>query len=139
MTKKDLSFGQLVSREQLKNLKIPGDITQSFQTRNFLVVIAPRSNILKINVFPTDSKSITKIIIYLREFSPFIVKKIASIIRKLDLPNLYTSGVCLQEDRCVYEAYIEFSKLSVGVDVIREEFEAITDIESVKIEQLTFE
>lgn len=139
MTKNDLSRGQLLPRERLAALRIPNEILENFSERNFLVVIAPRSNIIKINVFPTDSKSIVKVLIKLREFSPYIVKKIASIIRRLSLPNLFTSGMCVEENRCIYEAYIDKSKLDVSLDDLRASFEEIGDIQAVEITELNLE
>lgn len=132
-----LSEGQLVSREDLLNLHIPQDIVQELQgAKNFLVIFAPRPNIIKINIFPSESDEIIKILIKLTEFSPETIKTIASIIRMLNLPHLYTSGMCIKENECVYEAYIERDKLDVEVDSIRNEFEKVANVKSVEIYSL---
>ncbi|HMF34842.1 MAG TPA: hypothetical protein VKK79_25700 [Candidatus Lokiarchaeia archaeon] len=135
-----LSEGQLVSRVDLANLHIPQKILDELQAaKNFLVIFAPRPNIIKINVFPSDSDEIVKILIKLTEFSPETVKTIASIIRMLNLPNLYTSGMCIRENECVYEAYIEKDKLEVDVDSIQNEFEKVANVKSVEVYSLTTE
>ncbi len=130
----NLSEGQLVSRRGLANLSIPNKVVDEIQgSKNFLVIFAPRPNIIKINIFPSDSEEIVKILIKLQEFSPTTVKTIASIIRELNLPNLYTSGMCIKENECIYEAYIEKDKLKADITVIRNEFEKIENVKSVEV------
>ncbi len=130
----NLSEGQLVSRRGLANLSIPNKVIDEIQgSKNFLVIFAPRPNIIKINIFPSDSEEIVKILIKLQEFSPTTVKTIASIIRELNLPNLYTSGMCIKENECIYEAYIEKDKLKADIIVIRNEFEKIENVKSVEV------
>lgn len=130
----NLSEGQLVSRRGLANLSIPNKVIDEIQgSKNFLVIFAPRPNIIKINIFPSDSSEIVKILIKLQEFSPTTVKTIASIIRDLNLPNLYTSGMCIKENECIYEAYIEKDKLNVEIDKIQREFEKIENVKSVEV------
>ncbi len=136
----NLSEGQLVSRRGLGNLRIPDKVIDEIQgSKNFLVIFAPRPNIIKINIFPSDSEEIVKILIKLQEFSPTTVKTIASIIRDLNLPNLYTSGMCVKENECIYEAYIEKDKLKVDVVLIREKFEKIENVKSVEVFTLKLE
>ena len=57
----------------------------------------------------------------------------------LNLPHLYTSGMCIKESECVYEAYIEKDKLNVEVDAIRNEFEKVANVRSVEIYSLKLE
>ncbi len=136
----NLSEGQLVSRRGLGNLRIPNKVVDEIQgSKNFLVIFAPRPNIIKINIFPSDSEEIVKILIKLQEFSPTTVKKIASIIRELNLPNLYTSGMCIKENECIYEAYIEKDKLKVDIGLIQREFEKIENVKSVEVFTLKLE
>ncbi len=136
----NLSEGQLVSRRGLGNLKIPNKVVDEIQgSKNFLVIFAPRPNIIKINIFPSDSAEIVKILIKLQEFSPTTVKTIATIIRDLNLPNLYTSGMCIKENECIYEAYIERDKLKVDIALIRHEFEKIENVKSVEVYTLKLE
>jgi len=136
----NLSEGQLVSRENLLNLHIPTKIVEQLQdAKNFLVIFAPRPNIIKINIFPSTSDEIVKILIKLTEFSPEAVRTIASIIRTLNLPHLYTQGMCLKENDCVYEAYIEKDKLEVDIESIRSEFEKAANVKSVEVFSLKLE
>ncbi len=136
----NLSEGQLVSRRGLGNLRIPDKVVDEIQgSKNFLVIFAPRPNIIKINIFPSDSEEIVKILIKLQEFSPTTVKNIATIIRDLNLPNLYTSGMCIKENECIYEAYIEKDKLKVDIALIRTEFEKIENVKSVEVYTLKLE
>jgi hypothetical protein len=136
----NLSEGQLVSRRSLGNLRIPDKVVDEIQgSKNFLVIFAPRPNIIKINIFPSDSEEIVKILIKLQEFSPTTVKTIASIIHNLNLPNLYTSGMCIKENECIYEAYIEKDKLKVDMDLIRDKFEQIENVKSVQVFTLKLE
>jgi len=136
----NLSEGQLVSRKGLRNLRIPDNIVKELEGfKNFLVVFAPRPNIIKINIFPSDSNEIVKVLIRLQEFSSTTVKMIASIIRNLNLPNLYTSGMCIKENECIYEAYIEKDKLKVDISIIRNEFEKIENVKSVEVFLLQLE
>jgi len=130
----NLSEGQLVSRKGLKTLRIPDKVVGEIQSsKNFLVIFAPRPNIIKVNIFPSDSAEIVKILIKLQEFPATTIKAIASIIKELNLPNLYTSGMCIKENECIYEAYIERDKLKVDINSIRKEFEKIETVKSVEV------
>ncbi|OLS14865.1 MAG: hypothetical protein RBG13Loki_1497 [Promethearchaeota archaeon CR_4] len=136
----NLSEGLLVSRKGLTNLRIPDKVVGEMQSsKNFLVIFAPRPNIIKVNIFPSDSEEIVKILIKLQEFSATTVKKIASIISDLNLPNLYTSGMCIKENECIYEAYIERDKLKVDLTSIPKEFEMIENVKSVEVFSLKLE
>ena len=55
----------------------------------------------------------------------------------INLPkNLFTSGVCLESNLCLYEAYIEKNKLFISIDKLKQKFSEIDNVINVIIEDL---
>ncbi|MBD3353166.1 MAG: hypothetical protein GF364_16920 [Candidatus Lokiarchaeota archaeon] len=141
MEEEKLSWGQVIDKEDLNQINLPKSMIESYikktQKKHVLIVFTPRENILKIDVFPIENKDIIKVQLKLTQFSGSTVKQIAHIIRELNIPkNLFTSGVCIQSDMCLYEAYIEYHKLGVSLDDLKERFtdvENVTEVNIIKI------
>lgn len=141
MEEQNLSWGKVVEKKSLNTIQLPEDMIKEFinltELENMLIVFTPRQNILKIDIFPVESKNIIKVQLKLTQFSGMTVKQIGQIIREMNIPkNLFTSGVCLQADLCLYEAYIEEQKLSISLDELKEKFKEVENVVKVEITKL---
>ena len=140
---KNLSWGKVIEKNALETIKLPKEMVNSFiegiktNYNNVLVVFTPRNNILKIDVFPVENEDIIKVQLELTQFSGNTVKQIGKIIRELNIPkNLFTSGVCVKTNLCLYEAYIEEQKLPVSIDEIKERFSQVENVINVNITKI---
>lgn len=137
----NLSWGKVAGKDTLKQINLPKSMIEPFIkntiTDNVLIVFTPRQNLLKIDVFPIESKEIIKIQLILTQFSGNTVKQIGQIIRDMNIPkNLFTSGVCIKSNLCVYEAYIEKDKLKVPLETLKDHFNTVENVVDVFIDQI---
>jgi hypothetical protein len=139
----NLSWGKVVDKNSLAQISLPKQMIEEFLKNaepgynNILIVFTPRQSILKIDVFPVETKDIIKVQLILTQFSGNTVKQIGQIIRTLDIPkNLFTSGVCIKSNLCVYEAYIEERKLKVSLHELKEKFSEVENVVEVIISKL---
>ena len=114
-SREPLSWASVVSRKTLGNLTIPPNsldvFYKSVSDPFMLVIFNPQKSSLKMEVFPVSSKEVLKLQLTLTAFSQEIFQQISGILRNLNLEKIYTSGVCLKEGLCIYEAYIEENQL----------------------------
>ncbi|MHA1793449.1 MAG: hypothetical protein ACTSVI_12435 [Promethearchaeota archaeon] len=139
MNRKRISKGILLPGDKLKTLSIPIDVIGRLTSsnKNYLVIFIPKDEDVKISILPCHSKAIMKISVYLNEFSPKTVKSIAEIIYDLNIHTIHTSGLCFQDKKCCYEAYIEMNDNDINrVSFIREKFIKIDGCIGVDVEIL---
>lgn len=142
MDENNLSWGRVVDKNSLNNIVLPKEMIENFigqtSTENALIVFTPRKKILKIDVFPVESKDIVKVKLELTEFSGNTVKQIGQIIRDNNIPkNLFTSGVCIKTELCLYEAYIEERKLSISIKELKEHFSGVDNVVKVEVSRIS--
>ena len=141
MNEENLSWGKVFDKKSLGQIKLPENMIKTFinntNKQKALVVFTPRQNLLKIDVFPVEDNEIFKIQLKLTQFSGNTVKAIGRIIREMNIPkNLFTSGVCLKDNFCLYEAYIEKSNITVTIDVLKRKFAKVENVVDVIITKL---
>ncbi|MHA1342255.1 MAG: hypothetical protein ACTSRZ_20860 [Promethearchaeota archaeon] len=142
MSNENLSWGRVVGKDSIKSIELPEELydhfTKSIKTSRLLIIFTPRKDLLKIDVFPVESNEIIKIQLHLLQFSGETLKKIGEIIQKMDITrNLYTTGVCIREDLCLYEVYLEEEGLKYSAEQLEQEFRSIKDVQKVYIQKLT--
>ena len=140
---KKVSVGLIVKNEDIiSNKIIPKEIIQSLEKKPYyLLIYIIREDIVKINIFPIENKSIKKILINLKDFSPELVNGISNVLKDLNLSDyiLHTTGICYAEEFCYYETYINIANLNeinITLEKIKEEFLNIPGINNVKIEDI---
>ncbi len=141
--RKKVSIGLIVKNEDIVSNKIiPKKIIQSLKKKPyFLLIYIIREDIVKINIFPIENKTIKKILINLKDFSPELVNGISNVLKDLNLSDyiLHTTGICYAEEFCFYETYINIANLNeinISLEKIKEKFSNIPKINNVKIEDI---
>jgi len=141
--RKKVSIGLIVKNEDIVTNKIiPKEIIQSLKKKPyFLLIYIIREDIVKINIFPIENKTIKKILINLKDFSPELVNGISNVLKDLNLSDyiLHTTGICYAEKFCFYETYINIANLNeinISLEKIKEKFSNIPKINNVKIEDI---
>jgi hypothetical protein len=143
--KNKISTGLIINREVLNNTIFPAEVKNEIApTPYYLLIFISREDVIKISCFPTQTKSIKKILIKLEEFSPDIVKGISDILNKLDLSKdiLHTTGICYELENCFYETYLIGDLIEKDKDFekkIEKEFLSIPRITSVVLEEITIQ
>ena len=140
--KNKISTGLIINREALNNTIFPEEVKDEItSTPYYLLIFISREDVIKISCFPTQTKSIKKILIKLEEFSPDIVKGISDILNKLNLAKdvLHTTGICYELDNCFYETYLIGDLIEDDKDFekkIEKEFLSIPRVNNVVIEDI---
>ncbi|MHA1870887.1 MAG: hypothetical protein ACTSXF_08055 [Promethearchaeota archaeon] len=139
------SWGKVIRIDDLKSIVFPKGILDIYLNRNkynkkVLIVFSPNKNNLKIDVFPIEDTKIIKVTMKLTKFSGTTVKSISQLIRQYEIPkNLFTLGVCLKENLCIYEQYIEESKLKINIEELKNELLKIENVKDINIETISVE
>ena len=146
MAEKTLSWGKVVEKNTLGNISLPKKMFESFLKESWnvshslthvLIVFSPKPRALKIDIFPLEGSEVIKIQLKLTDFSVKTIEKIREITKELKLPDdLFMSGVCVEQRYCVYESYIEKSKLKISLDQIKDRFSSIESITDVEIQNI---
>jgi hypothetical protein len=110
--KKDLSYGKIITEDQFRKEPIfPNEIKgiKGIQKAPFyLLIFIPGDKQVKMNLFPTETRNIKKILVKLTQFSPAIVKDISEVLKDINTQMIHTTGICFsqKENYCYYESYI---------------------------------
>jgi hypothetical protein len=123
--------GQLLSFSRVKDLRNielstnliqkVSDLTQKKQ--NCFLVFRTRGEILKMDLIPVQTDRIFNlIIIFGEQMTINILQKISQVFTKYekDVSLVFTSGICQEADKCIYEVYIttEMEKLNFLLEEI---------------------
>lgn len=139
--KTKISKGIIVKKEDIASNKlIPKDIIDSVKSAPYyLLIFIVREEIVKINIFPIETKNIKKILINLEAFSPDLVNSISEVLKKLKLKDfiLFTTGICYSDEACFYESYFFHDNDKTEIlDQIKNSFSNIPKVLKVVIEDL---
>lgn len=141
--KNKISIGLILKNEELNNNPIfPTEIKEEIlHSPYYLLIFISREDVVKVSIFPTKNKSIKKILVKLKEFSPDLVKGISNVLNELNLSKqiLHTTGLCYEMEKCFYETYFIGDPIDSGnltVDNIKEKFMTVANVISVLIEDI---
>jgi hypothetical protein len=140
MERRQISYGNLVSHEDFEQTAlIPFEVKKSLAKGiYYLFIFVPSEDSLKVTIFPVDNKTIKKILICLKEFSPDLVKGISDVLKTYNLgeSSIHTTGLCFSGINCFYETYIDAQKMEqnqISLDAIKKEFKKIDRVLDVQI------
>ena len=141
------TFGSMIPLQTIRDqslIHIPtrfvGDIIKSYENGNEKVfcVFQYRDNKIKIEMIPVKCDAIFKItLIFSDLLSPDVVRKIGQIFNKYGLNLVYTSGICMQQGRCIYEVYLDSTNMpntKILQNELKSNVDKIHDIKIMKIE-----
>jgi hypothetical protein len=129
--------GTLLSLETLKQqrtITLSTHILNRFEeiannSENCFIVFRTRGEATKIDIIPVDTQKIIRLaIIFGQQMTVRIVQQIGQIFSKYEdfVSLVFTSGICQEIDRCVYEVYID-----PNMEKLNEIIEEIYKIEGV--------
>ncbi|GAB4326431.1 MAG: hypothetical protein Kow0069_32910 [Promethearchaeota archaeon] len=62
---------------------------------------------IRIDLVPVHSETVLKLTVVFSDISPALLRSISGVLEEMNAEVVFTSGICLDEDNCVYEAYLE--------------------------------
>lgn len=92
-------------------------------------------NARAIYFFPVAS-DVYKISIQIFPLTPEIVAKIMTQISELSTKVVYSTGLCLVENRCFWEGFVQEKDLTKDVSEIKTLLEAIAEVQGIKIDKV---
>jgi hypothetical protein len=138
--RKEISFGYLISKEDFnKSTLVPPDGKKRLKPgQYYLFIFIPGEEILKLSIFPCENKTIKKVLIRLKEFSPDLVKGISDVLKTFNLGDstIHTTGLCFSGVNCFYETYLDSTKMNehkYSIEEIKDSFKKVARVEDVKI------
>lgn len=92
-------------------------------------------NARAIYFFPVAS-DVFKLSIQIFPLTPEIVAKIMNNISKISTKVVYSTGLCLIENRCFWEGFLQEKDLTVEVDEIETSLSSIAEVTGITIEKV---
>jgi hypothetical protein len=119
------------------------EIAISSEILNALSEVSKNSNILSIYstnaraiyFFPVSS-DVYKLSIQIFPLTPEIVAKIMTKIAEFSTKVVYSTGLCLVENRCFWEGFLQEKDLTQPITDIDEILQSIAEIKEIKIEKV---
>jgi hypothetical protein len=119
------------------------EIAISSEILNALSEVSKNSNILSIYstnaraiyFFPVSS-DVYKLSIQIFPLTPEIVAKIMTKIAEFSTKVVYSTGLCLVENRCFWEGFLQEKDLTQPITGIEEILKSIAEIKEIKIEKV---
>jgi hypothetical protein len=116
--KKIETEGQLVSFSKLnnnKNIELSNEVIKKLgkltnEKQHCFLVFRTRGQSLKLDIIPVETDKIFNLIIMFGEqMTVTVLQRISKIFTKYedDLKLVFTSGLCVEMDKCIYEVYID--------------------------------
>jgi len=118
-----------------KKIQIPSDIFDEIpQSKNLVAVIPGESK--KLTFFLTDADKILfiKLILDKSSLNEVFFTSLRDTMTKLNMQNLFSTGVCFKEEICVWEGVFEFD--DGDYNKIQEKFSKVTHVKTAKFEKL---
>ncbi|MBD3255251.1 MAG: hypothetical protein GF383_09175 [Candidatus Lokiarchaeota archaeon] len=128
---------------QIHTVSIPKDTIKKIREiasinnkQNCFTVIRARGESVKIDLIPVDTNRIFNLIVIFKEQMTIrIIQRISQVLtRHKNLINLvFTSGICQEVERCVYEAYLSLESKEENLNQIIEEIYNIPGIIEIDV------
>ena len=113
--------------------EILGTLSEVSETNNILSIYS--KNARAIYFFPVAS-DVFRLSIQIFPLTPEIVAKIINNISKISTKVVYSTGLCLVENRCFWEGFLQEKDLTVDVDEIETSLSSIAEVTSITIEKV---
>ena len=113
--------------------EILGSLSEVTRTNNILSIYS--MNARAIYFFPVAS-DVFKLSIQIYPLTPEIVAKIMNNISKIATKVVYSTGLCLVENRCFWEGFLQEKDLTIDVDDIESSLSSISEVTAITIEKV---
>lgn len=117
-----------------ENISIPQEVIDDLTSISSLnkILSVYSSNARALYFFPVSSR-VYKVCIHIFPLTPEIVAKIMTKISAIASKVVYSTGLCLVENRCLWEGFIQEKDLIEDIDEIQSTMSAISEIREIKV------
>ena len=113
--------------------KILDALSEVSETNNILSIYSV--NARAIYFFPVAS-DVLKLSIQIYPLTPEIVAKIMKKISDFATKVVYSTGLCLVENRCFWEGFLQEKDLTKDADEIKNILQSIAEVKNVSLEKI---
>ena len=130
-----LTFSSI--HDSTKNITISDEILNALSevSKNSDILSIYSTNARAIYFFPISS-DVYKLSIQIFPLTPEIVAKIMTKIAEFSTKVVYSTGLCLVENRCFWEGFLQEKDLIKPISDIEEILQSIAEIKGIKIDQV---
>lgn len=130
-----LTFSSI--HDSTKNVAISNEILNALSevSKNSDILSIYSTNARAIYFFPVSS-DVYKLSIQIFPLTPEIVAKIMTKIAEFSTKVVYSTGLCLVENRCFWEGFLQEKDLTKPINEIEEILQSIAEIKGIKIDQV---
>jgi len=138
--------GKLITFDKfqtMKSVSLSDRFVKNMETlrgKNLFIVSRNRDETIKIDMIPVNADKVIRLsVIFNEKTTIMVVQEVSKILSKFEnqISLVFTSGVCQEQDRCVYEVYITSKKNDL--DSIIQNIQQIPGVISVEVKYLELE
>ena len=117
-----------------ENISIPKEVIADLSGISSLnkILSVYSSNARALYFFPVSSR-VYKVCIHIFPLTPEIVAKIMTKISTIASKVIYSTGLCLVENRCLWEGFIQEKDLIEDIDEIQNTMSAMSEIKEIEV------
>ena len=117
-----------------ENISIPQEVIDDLASISSLnkILSVYSSNARALYFFPVSSR-VYKVCIHIFPLTPEIVAKIMTKISAIASKVVYSTGLCLVENRCLWEGFIQEKDLIDDIDEIQSTMSAMSEIKEIEV------
>lgn len=117
-----------------ENILIPKEVIDDLSGISSLnkILSVYSSNARALYFFPVSSR-VYKVCIHIFPLTPEIVAKIMTKISTIASKVIYSTGLCLVENRCLWEGFIQEKDLIEDIDEIQNTMSAMSEIKEIEV------
>lgn len=130
-----LTFSSIYNSTE--NIAISEDILNALSeiSKSSSILSIYSTNARAIYFFPVSS-DVFKLSIQIFPLTPEIVAKIMTKIAEFSTKVVYSTGLCLVENRCFWEGFLQEKDLTRPISDIEEILQSIAEIKGIKIDKV---
>ena len=100
----------------------------------YLLIVATSSTQV-VRMIPIKTDHVLKITAELDEINPDMIQDLGSLFASYGVTSLYSTGLCIQKERCLYELYTDPETLSRDYEQLRKELKQLEAVKDVFYEK----
>ncbi len=134
-----VTMAKIVAFTKEVPLKLPAEFIDAIiwdQDQPYGLIIATSSTQL-VRVIPVKTDYVLKITAELDEINPGTIQEIGGLFSQYGITSLYSTGLCIQKERCIYELYADPETLSKDFEQLKAELMELKTISDVYYEKIS--
>ena len=121
-----ITKGMIADVHKKREISLPEDFFKNDELKDMkaaMVIYFERSG--EIRLIPMMKEGGARVRLEVEKVNPALMHTMTQLFKQHDLKVLFTTGFCVEQNRCIYEVYFSADKIKDKQDTIRTTIESI--------------